>query len=87
MKTLATGTGEAGKSASRGSTITVSVNGERREIPAGSTVGSLLALLDIEPRLVVVEHNREIVRELAARDARALRHGDSLEIVHFVGGG
>ena len=67
--------------------IAVTLNGDSREIPAGSTVASLLASLELEPRLVVVERNREILR---ARDAFShidLASGDTIEIVHFVGGG
>ena len=64
----------------------VTLNGEPREVPADLAVDELLRHLDLEPRLVVVELNREIVR----RDDYArtsVQDGDSLEIVHFVGGG
>jgi thiamine biosynthesis protein ThiS len=33
-----------------------------------------------------VEHNREIL-DAAALDATEIRHGDTVELVHFVGGG
>jgi thiamine biosynthesis protein ThiS len=36
--------------------------------------------------MVVVEHNREIL-DRARLDAVEVREGDSLELVHFVGGG
>lgn len=67
-------------------TIEVRVNGEPREIERGTTIADLLDTLGLHPRLVVVEHNREIL----ARDRLAavtLEAGDGLEIVHFVGGG
>jgi thiamine biosynthesis protein ThiS len=67
--------------------IAVTLNGESREIPAGSTVASLLASLELEPRLVVVERNREILRERDVFARLELSAGDSIEIVHFVGGG
>jgi sulfur carrier protein len=66
--------------------IAVRLNGESREVPEGLTVEQLLRHLDLQPRLVVVEHNGEILR----RDGYAevnVADGDSLELVHFVGGG
>jgi sulfur carrier protein len=62
------------------------VNGEAREVAADTTVSGLLASLDLHPRLVVVEHNREIL-DRSAFDATHVRAGDSFELVHFVGGG
>jgi thiamine biosynthesis protein ThiS len=64
----------------------VTLNGEPRDVPADLSVDRLLRHLDLEPRLVIVELNREILR----RDAYAsapVSDGDSLELVHFVGGG
>lgn len=66
--------------------IRVQLNGEAREVPAGLTVEALLRHLEVHPRLVVVEHNGEILR----RDGYAavpVHEGDALELVHFVGGG
>jgi thiamine biosynthesis protein ThiS len=37
--------------------LTVVVNGETREIPAGSTVVQLLESMDLGPKWVVVERN------------------------------
>ena len=62
------------------------VNGEDKEFPEGLTVGALLDELQIRPGRVVVELNRHII----SRDElglRALKDGDALEIVQFVGGG
>jgi thiamine biosynthesis protein ThiS len=66
--------------------ITVTVNGEAREVAAGTTVSALLDTLGLHPRLVVVEHNREIL-DRTVLDATEVRDGDNLELVHFVGGG
>lgn len=71
----------------RDDTMSVKVNGSAREIAAGSTFSDLLAALGIDPRLVVVEHNGEIVRDRAVLPTRRLNSGDRVEIVHFVGGG
>lgn len=66
--------------------IAVTINGDAREIPAGKSVRALLDTLGLHPRLVVVEHNREIL-DRERYDATEVRAGDSLELVHFVGGG
>lgn len=65
----------------------VLVNGEPRALDAGMTVGALLRSLALEPRMVVVERNREIIRDPDALDLVVLGEGDEIEIVHFVGGG
>ncbi len=68
------------------SEITLTINGKPRQAPAGTSLLGLLAVLELDPRSVVVEHNREIVRRLEL-DQRALHEGDQVELVHFVGGG
>ena len=59
----------------------------RRHAAPGTTLASFLADLELDPRLVVVEHNRTILRDRDAYASLALASGDVLEIVHFVGGG
>jgi thiamine biosynthesis protein ThiS len=63
------------------------VNGEEHTVAAGSTIGDLLRELSVSAAAVVVEHNREIVRDRSRLDSMVLATGDSVEIVHFVGGG
>jgi thiamine biosynthesis protein ThiS len=67
--------------------VRVQVNGDERVLPRGITLGALLRSLALDPRMVVVEHNRTILRDRSAYDALVLGTGDTLEIVHFVGGG
>ena len=67
-------------------TIQVVVNGEARAVAPGATLLELLAQLELDPRVVVVEHNRHIVRRPALGDVR-IAPGDAIELVHFVGGG
>jgi thiamine biosynthesis protein ThiS len=67
-------------------TIDVVINGEPRSIAPGVTLLELLAELALDPRAVVVEHNRQIVRRPALGDVR-VAPGDAIELVHFVGGG
>jgi thiamine biosynthesis protein ThiS len=63
----------------------ITVNGEAKEI-APVTVQQMLEGLAVDPRRVAVEMNRVILpRE--AYGSTPLADGDSLEIVHFVGGG
>ena len=64
----------------------VIVNDEPRTLDAGATVADLVAALGLGPRRIAVEVNREVVPR-AAYDATALRDGDAVEIIHFVGGG
>lgn len=63
------------------------VNGAPRELDRNSTIAGLLGSLEIDPRLVVVEHNRSILRDKNAYASLDLKDGDVVEIVHFVGGG
>lgn len=67
-------------------TISVTVNGKGRELPRGRSVRELLASLDLRPELVVVERNREIL-DRDRYDDVTVRDGDTIELVHFVGGG
>jgi sulfur carrier protein len=69
-----------------GSMMVVQVNGRDRELPEGSTVTALLESLDLNPALVVVELNREILERSTYPDTR-IHGGDQVELVHFVGGG
>ncbi len=64
----------------------VEINGKIREFVAGGSVLALLVELEIDPRLVVVERNREIVRR-DDLDRVQVEDGDRFEIVQFVGGG
>jgi thiamine biosynthesis protein ThiS len=67
-------------------TIRVTVNGEPRDLPDGLSLLQLLEHFALDPRAVVVELNREIVRR-AALEQTPVQAGDSVELVHFVGGG
>ena len=64
----------------------IEVNGEPREVPGGTTVSELLALLRTDDGPVAVERNAEIVPR-AAHATTELCNGDHVEVVQFVGGG
>lgn len=66
--------------------IEVRLNGEDRVVPSGVSVQGLLEHLELQPELVVVEHNGDILRR-DRYDEVAVEAGDVLELVHFVGGG
>ena len=64
----------------------VTLNGEPRRLRDGLTVAELVSELGLRARRIAVEINLDIL----ARDdyeRRALRDGDVVEIVHFIGGG
>ena len=66
--------------------MTVTVNGQPKEIADGTSLGRLLEQLQLRPDCVAVELNLNVIeRDLFA--ATQLSAGDSLEIVQFVGGG
>ena len=56
------------------------------DLPEGTTAAALLEQLKLNPGLVVVELNLNILkRDDLAKSA--LKESDQVEIVHFVGGG
>jgi thiamine biosynthesis protein ThiS len=67
-------------------TIDVTVNGEPRAVARGATLLELVRSLALDPRAVVVEHNRTIVRR-PRLEAVTIAPGDAIELVQFVGGG
>ena len=62
------------------------LNGDKRQVPAGTTVTQLLETLNIAPERVVVELNLKILKR-AEHAGTLLQEGDVVEIVRFVGGG
>ena len=64
----------------------VEINGETKTIPDGLDVAELLGHLGLDPRMVVVERNRDILRREQLADVEVAA-GDRFELVHFVGGG
>ncbi len=64
----------------------IEVNGQPREIDAGTSVATLLAELQLDPRYLAVERNRELVPRTAHARTQ-LVEGDFLEVVTLVGGG
>jgi thiamine biosynthesis protein ThiS len=67
-------------------TIVIELNGERREIPPGTTVAALLERVGLNAARVAVEYNRAILPRTRWAETM-LSDGDRFEIVQFVGGG
>ncbi|MBC8120314.1 MAG: thiamine biosynthesis protein ThiS [Gemmatimonadaceae bacterium] len=65
---------------------TVKVNAEAHTFPDGTTVPEMLAQLELEPRLVVVEYNGLILHR-QDWPCTLLADGDVFEVVTVVGGG
>jgi sulfur carrier protein len=66
--------------------MNIQVNGQAREIAAGSTVANLLGELGVTQPHVAVEVNLEVVPRAEHRDT-ILSDGDRVEVVTLVGGG
>lgn len=64
----------------------VTINGAERDVPDDLTVRALVVHLGLGDGPVAVEQNREIVPR-AEHATRPVTDGDTIEIVHFVGGG
>ena len=64
----------------------ITVNGETAELDKALSLKAFLDLRGIDPTRVAVERNREIVAK-STYDQTLLENGDSLEVVHFIGGG
>lgn len=67
-------------------TVSLTVNGETLAADGPLTVANLLANLGLEIRKVAIERNQQIVPRSAYPDTWLVT-GDSVEIVHFIGGG
>ena len=64
----------------------IQINGEPREITDETTLAQLVSLLELKPEQIAIELNRTVVRRAEWSNAM-LREDDTVEIVHFVGGG
>lgn len=66
--------------------LAITLNGEPRRVAGPASLDDLLRHLGLDARVVVVEHNRQIVRRAQLAET-SVSAGDSIEVVHFVGGG
>ncbi len=66
--------------------ITLTVNGEKRELAGPTKLTDFLETLEIDPRYVAVARNGSVI-ERQQWSQVTLQDGDVLEIVRMVGGG
>jgi sulfur carrier protein len=66
--------------------ITIHVNGDLRQCESNVLLPDLLVQLGMNPKLVAVEYNGEILHRQFWPETQ-LQEGDRLEIVTIVGGG
>ncbi len=66
--------------------IELQVNGEARTCPLQTTLPQLLVQMGLNPRLLAVEYNGEILHRQFWEQTE-MKAGDQLEIVTIVGGG
>ena len=64
----------------------ITINGEIKELESEVTLDRLLELFSLPSQRVAVELNREVLRR-KDWDAITIKEADTIEIVHFVGGG
>ena len=66
--------------------MTITLNGEKKQMPDGITVLGLLEFLKIQRQRVAVELNTEIVKK-DVYSTTPVKEGDCLEVVSFMAGG
>jgi thiamine biosynthesis protein ThiS len=66
--------------------ITVSINGELRQLPVNTTVATLIDEMGLVGKRIALERNGEIVPR-STFATQQIAAGDKLEIVVAVGGG
>lgn len=71
---------------SSGDQISILLNGDPMQRPAGESLAELIRALDLREELVAIEVNRELLRRASFAERR-IEPGDQIEIVEFVGGG
>lgn len=66
--------------------MNITINGETKDVAENITLAELVAELDMKPKYIAVERNRELVPR-ARHSECVIMAGDELEIVTLVGGG
>jgi len=64
----------------------VFLNGEVREVPSGLDLQQLLEHFSLPSQRVAVELNKTVIRR-ADWPATKVKETDTIEVIHFVGGG
>lgn len=66
--------------------ISITINGERREVPAGLDIQELLLYVGLQPEVSLVEYNGAALLRREWGEHR-ISGGDVLEVVRVVAGG
>ncbi|CDQ18166.1 sulfur carrier protein [Halobacillus karajensis] len=67
--------------------MNIQINGRSVDLSdKETTIADLLESYRIRNKIAVVERNKEIIHKADYENTK-LSHGDTLEIIHFVGGG
>ena len=64
----------------------ITLNGASRTIPEQTSASDLIQSLGLADKRLALEINREIVPR-SSFEQHMIRHGDTVEIVHAIGGG
>jgi thiamine biosynthesis protein ThiS len=66
--------------------VKITLNGEEKQLAGKMSVENLVAELQLDTRKIAIERNLHIVPR-SAYDSTVINDGDTIEIVHFIGGG
>ena len=66
--------------------IKIKINGKYMLIKQKTSVQDLIQALKVPPKKIAIEMNREILDKKKLKK-KMLKNNDSIEIVHFIGGG
>ena len=66
--------------------IKINLNGKQLSLYNGSTVYNVIKRIKAQPKKIAIELNKQIINKKNI-DKIVLKNKDSLEIVHFIGGG
>jgi thiamine biosynthesis protein ThiS len=66
--------------------ITITVNGETRDLEEPLTIHDFLLTLQLKPEITIVEQNGTIIDKSLFAETR-VSDGDTLELIRFMGGG
>ncbi len=64
----------------------IKINGDPREVDSGLMLAELLATLEVNPKGIAVEVNKEVVPK-SLHHKTAIKDGDTIEIIRMTGGG
>ncbi len=66
--------------------IKINLNGKSISVPSDTTISKLIKKFKAQPNKIAIELNRKIIKKKNIKKIY-LKNKDSLEIVHFIGGG